>query len=72
MNVTDGERVTIQTQAQQQAANNNEKAAKGGDTHVHNYFDEASFIGAMDSHAGDKVIMNSIARNKNKVKGMTK
>lgn len=72
MNVSDGERVTIQTQAQQQAANNNDKGGKGGDTHVHNYFDEASFVGAMDSHAGEKVVMNIIARNKNKVRGMTR
>ena len=72
MNVSDGERVTIQTQAQQQAAANNNDKGKGGDTHIANYFDEASFIGAMDSKAGEHVVMNIIARNKNKVRGMTK
>lgn len=72
MNVSDGERVTVQTQAQQQTAANNNDKGGNGDTHVHNYFDEESFIGAMDSHRGEKVVMNIIGRRKNEVKGMVK
>lgn len=69
MNVSDGERVTVQTQAQQ--AEEKRKGGAGaqptGDTHVNNYFDEASFIAAMDSKDGDRVIMNAITRQKKTV-----
>lgn len=65
MNVTKGERVTIET-AKQQRANDNQK---GGTTvikktTVANYFDEASFLAALDSSEGDDIIMNSIRRNR--------
>lgn len=73
MAVSDGERVTVQTKAQQQAnANDNSKAAPQGATHVYNLFDEREFVSAMDSPHGDKVIMNIISRNKNKVNGTLK
>lgn len=66
MNVSDGEKITVQTQAQQQteAQNNKQTGGGTGDTHVNNYFDEASFVAAMDSQDGDRVIMNHITRNK--------
>jgi hypothetical protein len=73
MAVSDGERVTIQTKAQQEsAANDNKNAGPAGDTHVNNFFDEKSFIAAMDSQAGERVVMNIIARRKREVAGMTK
>lgn len=68
MNVTNGERVTIQTVAQQQAQRTGQDNRGGGDTHVANYFDEASFVAAMDSKAGEKVVMNIIGRNPKAIK----
>jgi hypothetical protein len=70
MNVTNGERVTIQTVAQQQAARTGQNNGPSGDTHVANYFDEASFIAAMDSKHGERVIMNVIGRNPKAVKSV--
>jgi hypothetical protein len=71
MNVSRGERVTIETPAQQRASDKN-----GGGTNVSvnpkivNLFDEKSFVGAMDSEDGEEVIMNVIARRKSDVKQM--
>lgn len=64
MNVTRGERVTVETPAQQRANDGG-----GGSpvvdarTKVVNLFDEASFVGAMDSDEGERVVMNIIRRN---------
>ena len=63
MNVTRGERVTVETPAQQRA---NDAAGDGAGvtniTKVQNFFDERSFIGAMDTPDGEEVIMNIIRR----------
>lgn len=74
MNVTKGERVTIETPAQQRASD-----SSGGDgpvvnanTKVVNLFDEKSFIGAMDSEEGERVVMNIIRRNRTDVGSMVK
>lgn len=71
MNVSRGERVTIETPAQQRAA---DSAASGGEmvsnTKVVNYFDEASFVAAMDSDEGERVIMNVIRRNGSQIARM--
>jgi hypothetical protein len=73
MNVSDGERVTIQTQAQQQAnANDNSKSVPSSATHVNNFFDEKTFLAAMDTQAGEKVVMNIIQRRKKEVGGIIK
>jgi Prophage tail length tape measure protein len=67
MNVSRGERVTVETPAQQRAND------AGGGTNVEvkpkivNLFDEKSFIGAMDSDEGEEVIMNIIQRRKSDV-----
>jgi len=64
MNVTRGERVTVETPAQQRA-NDNAGGAPQVDarTTVQNFFDEESFIAAMDSPAGERVVKNIIRRN---------
>lgn len=70
MNVTRGERVTIETR--KQAAQNDNNAAGGtpvvmSNTKVANYFDEKSFLAAIDTEDGEEVIMNVISRRKNDV-----
>jgi len=71
MNVSRGERVTIQTPAQQREAMNN-----GGGQPVEvkqkivNMFDEREFISAMDSEDGEEVIMNIIRRRKSDTAGI--
>lgn len=69
MNVTRGERVTIETPAQQRA---NDAAGTGavaqGDVKIINQFDEREFISAMDSDAGERIILNVIKRNPNAIK----
>lgn len=73
MNVTKGERVTIETAAQQRA---NDAANGGGaptvinKTKVVNQFDERSFIGAMDSEDGEEVVMNIIRRRSSDTKNL--
>lgn len=65
MNVTKGERVTIET-AKQQRANDNQASGEpvvNANTKVVNLFDEKSFVGAMDSDEGERVVMNIIRRN---------
>jgi len=65
MNVTKGERVTIET-AKQQRANDNQAGGSpvvNANTKVVNLFDEKEFIGAMDSDEGERVVMNIIRRN---------
>lgn len=69
MNVTRGERVTVETPKQQRQ---NDAAGGPGvvnaNTKVVNLFDEASFIGAMDSDEGERVVLNIIKRNPNAIK----
>lgn len=65
MNVTKGERVTIET-AKQQRANDNQAGGApvvNANTKVVNLFDEKEFVGAMDSDEGERVVMNIIRRN---------
>lgn len=64
MNVTNGERVTIETPAQQRASDGKGAVQVNSPTKVVNLFDEKSFIGAMDSDEGEKVIMNIIRRRR--------
>lgn len=74
MNVTKGERVTIETPAQQRAndAGGGDGAVVNANTKVVNLFDEKSFIGAMDSEEGERVVMNIIRRNRTDVGSMVK
>ncbi|QJD54401.1 hypothetical protein P9A28_gp15 [Sphingomonas phage Eidolon] len=70
MNLTRGERVTIETPAQQRA---NDSASNGspasmGDVKIVNQFDEREFISAMDSDEGERIILNVIKRNPNAIK----
>jgi len=64
MNVTRGERVTIETAAQQRA---NDNGTSAGPTPVSvksiNLFDEKSFLAAFDSDEGDIIMTNIIRRN---------
>lgn len=64
MDLTRGERVTIET-AKQQRANDNATGSPvvNANTKVVNLFDEREFIGAMDSDEGERVVMNIIRRN---------
>lgn len=65
MNVTKGERVTIETVKQQRANDNGGAGAPvvNANTKVVNLFDEREFVGAMDSDEGERVVMNIIRRN---------
>lgn len=74
MNVTKGERVTIETPAQQRAndGSGGEGPVVNANTKVVNLFDEKSFIGAMDSEEGERVVMNIIRRNRTDVGTMVK
>lgn len=66
MNVTKGERVTIETVKQQRANDNQQGGGTpvvNANTKVVNLFDEKEFIGAMDSTEGERVVMNIIRRN---------
>lgn len=67
MNVTRGERVTIETPAQQRANDAGGAPVVNANTKVINQFDERSFIAAMDSDEGERVILNIIRRNPNAV-----
>jgi hypothetical protein len=71
MNVSRGERVTIETPAQQRASDKNGGGASVSvNPKIVNLFDEKSFLGAIDSEDGEEVIMNVIARRKSDVKQM--
>lgn len=69
MNVSRGERVTIETPAQQRQA---DRGGSGdvyqGDVKIVNQFDEREFVAAMDSDEGERIILNVIKRNPNAVK----
>lgn len=66
MNLTKGERVTVET-VKQQRANDNQSGGPApvvdARTKVVNLFDEKEFVGAMDSDEGERVVMNIIRRN---------
>lgn len=65
MNVSRGERVTVETPAQQRANDaGNGNGPVEFKSKVVNLFDERSFISAMDSDEGEEVIMNIISRRK--------
>jgi hypothetical protein len=70
MNVSRGERVTIETAAQQRA---NDSGGNGsviqGDVKIVNQFDEREFVAAMDSEEGERIILNVIKRNPNAIQG---
>lgn len=71
MNVTRGERVTIET-AKQQRANDNQAGGApvvNASTKVVNLFDEREFVSAMDSDEGERVVMNIIRRNPDGIRG---
>jgi len=70
MNVSRGERVTIETPAQQRANDgSNGGAMVQGDVKIVNQFDEREFISAMDSEEGERIILNVIKRNPNAIQG---
>lgn len=72
MNVTKGERVTIETAKQQRANDNGPGMPEvNANTKVVNLFDERSFIGAMDSDEGERVVMNIIRRNSDGILAMS-
>jgi hypothetical protein len=69
MNVSRGERVTIETAAQQRANDAGGGApVVMGDTKIINQFDEREFVAAMDSDEGTQIILNVIKRNPNAIK----
>lgn len=69
MNVSRGERVTIETAAQQRANDTGGGApVVMGDTKIINQFDEREFVSAMDSDEGERIILNVIKRNPNAVR----
>lgn len=64
MNVTKGERVTVETPAQQRANDaGGASPTVNANTKIINQFDEKSFVAAMDSDEGERIILNVIRRN---------
>lgn len=73
MNVTKGERVTIETPAQQRAADSGQGGGGANVTvpvKVVNQWDRESVLGEIDSDEGEQVIVNIIARNRGQVNGV--
>lgn len=69
MNVSRGERVTIETPYQQrQNSGGGSGDVYQGDVKIVNQFDEREFVSAMDSDEGERIILNVIKRNPNAVK----
>ncbi len=69
MNVSRGERVTIETPAQQRANDGSGgSSVVQGDVKIVNQFDEREFVSAMDSDEGERIILNVIKRNPNAIK----
>jgi hypothetical protein len=66
MNVTRGERVTVETAAQQRANDKGSNASPVVNVmpKIVNVFDEKSFVAAMDSEDGKQVISNVIRRHR--------
>lgn len=71
MNVTKGERVTIETMKQQRANDNGPAAAPVIKQKIVNQFDVREFVSAMDSDDGEEVVMNIISRRKADVAQIT-
>lgn len=71
MNVTKGERVTIETMKQQRANDNGPAAAPIIKQKIVNQFDAREFVSAMDSEEGEDVIINIISRRKAEVAQIT-
>lgn len=71
MNVTKGERVTIETMKQQRANDNGPAAAPIIKQKIVNQFDARDFVSAMDSEEGEDVIINVISRRKAEVAQIT-
>ncbi len=73
MNVSRGERVTVETRAQQRAADG---GGGNGDVSVPvkiiNAYDPDEIIAAMDGDDGDNVIFNSLSRNPNRLQALIK
>lgn len=70
MNVTKGERVTIETAKQQREADRGGGNPVVNNLKVNNFFDESEFISAMDSEEGEEVVMNIIRRRKSDTSGI--
>ncbi|QJD54516.1 tail tape measure protein [Sphingomonas phage Kharn] len=69
MNVSRGERVTIETPYQQRQRDGGGNGdVYQGDVKIVNQFDEREFVAAMDSDEGERIILNVIKRNPNAVK----
>ena len=69
MNVSRGERVTIETPYQQRQSDGGGSGdVYQGDVKIVNQFDEREFVAAMDSPEGERIILNVIKRNPNSVK----
>lgn len=72
MNVTKGERVKVETPAQQRAA---DAAGGGGNVELNqkivNVFDTSELIAAMDSQEGEDMVINIITRRKQDVAAIT-
>lgn len=71
MNVTKGERVTIETMKQQRANDNQPQSAPIIKQKIVNQFDAREFVSAMDSEEGEDVIINVISRRKAEVAQIT-
>lgn len=73
MAVSKGERVTVETAAQQRAAAMGGSSAGAPNVNVPvkvvNVTDPAEAVAAMDSAEGERVVLNIIARNRNEVNG---
>lgn len=69
MNVSRGERVTIETAEQQRQADAGGAPVVQANTKIINQFDEQSFVGAMDSDEGERIILNVIKRNPAAING---
>lgn len=64
MNVSRGERVTIETPYQQRQRDGGGNGdVYQGDVKIVNQFDEREFVAAMDSDEGERIILNVIKRN---------
>lgn len=73
MNVSNGERVTVETAAQQRAADGSDGGQAGvvvNKQKIVNMFDYKEFVSAMDTEEGEELIMNVITRRKQDVGGI--
>lgn len=71
MNVSRGERVTIETPAQQRANDNNKPgAASNHSTKIVNILDPSMIHEALQSEAGEHILFNFIGNNPSRINGM--